>query len=334
MKKRWILCVAAVLCMATALIGCGKKNVGTPEDNAVVEEDDSKKEKNETESGRLFGFSGIDMSNPFYETLKNSVQTTLEAQGDRLMVRDPASDADLQNEQIQELINEGVKAVFLCPVDWEKITPALEALKEADIPVINLDTEVKETDLVAAFVGSDNENAGYVCGQDLLTKKPDGGKIVIVESPGVNSINERITGFEESIANSGFEVIKRITSQGDSSNVKEEMAQVLNENSEIDAVMCGSDPMAEQVMEAVSEAQRTDVYVYSVDGSPATKTALVNGTGGMTGIGAQSPINMGKAAVKVATAILAGDDYEKETYEETFFINRDNVEMYGTDGWQ
>ena len=136
MKKKWILCMVAVLCIAVALLGCGKKNVGTPEDNAVVEEDD-KKNDNTEEGGRLFGFSGIDMSNPFYDTLKNSVQTALEAQGDRLMVRDPASDADLQNEQIRELINEGVQAVFLCPVDWEKITPALEALKEADIPVIN-----------------------------------------------------------------------------------------------------------------------------------------------------------------------------------------------------
>ena len=227
-----------------------------------------------------------------------------------------------------------VQAVFLCPVDWEKITPALEALKEADIPVINLDTEVKETSLVSAFVGSDNENAGYVCGQDLLVQKPDGGKIVIVENPGVNSVNERITGFEEAITNSGFEVVKRIGALGDSSNVKDEMTQVLSENSEIDAVMCGSDPMAEQVMAAITEAQRTNICVYSVDGSPATKTALVNGTGGMTGIGAQSPINMGKTAVKVATALLAGKDYEKDNYEETFFINRDNVEMYGTDGWQ
>ena len=96
MKKRWILCTVAVLCIVAALLGCGKKNVGTPEDNAVVEEDD-KKNDNTGESGRLFGFSGIDMSNPFYDTLKNSVQTALEAQGDRLMVRDPASDADLQN---------------------------------------------------------------------------------------------------------------------------------------------------------------------------------------------------------------------------------------------
>ena len=45
MKKRWILCTVAVLCIAAALLGCGKKNVGTPEDNAVVEEDDKLRRK-------------------------------------------------------------------------------------------------------------------------------------------------------------------------------------------------------------------------------------------------------------------------------------------------
>ena len=28
------------------------------------------------------------------------------------------------------------------------------------------------------------------------------------------------------------------------------------------------------------------------------------------------------------------DEYEKETYEEVFMINQDNVDMYGVDGWQ
>ena len=54
----------------------------------------------------------------------------------------------------------------------------------------------------------------------------------------------------------------------------------------------------------------------------------------MTGIGAQSPITLGKTAAKTAVAILNRDRYEKETYVETFFINRENVDMYGTDGWQ
>lgn len=331
MKKRVLLLFLTAACAAALLSGC-KKNVGTPEDNAVAEEPEE--EENEEESGRLFGYSCIDLSNPFFETLGESIQTSLEEQGDRLMTKDPEADSDTQISQIQEMIDAGVDAVFLCPVDWEEITPALEALDEADIPVINLDTEVKEMDYIDAFVGSDNRNAGYVCGQDLLENKPDGGRIVIVESSSVNSVNERITGFEEAIANGGFEVIQRIDCGGDVSVVKPALTELLQSGEQIDAIMCGNDQMAEQVLAALDEAGNTDPLVYSVDGSPATKTALTDPDSPMQGVGAQSPINMGKTAVKVASAVLEGGAFSRENYEETFFIGRDNVEMYGTDGWQ
>ena len=331
MKKRVLLLFLTAACAAALLSGC-KKNVGTPEDNAVAEEPEE--EENEEESGRLFGYSCIDLSNPFFETLGESIQTSLEEQGDWLMTKDPEADSDTQISQIQEMIDAGVDAVFLCPVDWEEITPALEALDEADIPVINLDTEVKEMDYIDAFVGSDNRNAGYVCGQDLLENKPDGGRIVIVESSSVNSVNERITGFEEAIANGGFEVIQRIDAGGDVSVVKPALTELLQSGEQIDAIMCGNDQMAEQVLAALDEAGNTDPLVYSVDGSPATKTALTDPDSPMQGVGAQSPINMGKTAVKVASAVLEGGAFSRENYEETFFIGRDNVEMYGTDGWQ
>ena len=331
MKKRVLLLFLTAACAAALLSGC-KKNVGTPEDNAVAEEPEE--EENEEESGRLFGYSCIDLSNPFFETLGESIQTSLEEQGDRLMTKDPEADSDTQISQIQEMIDAGVDAVFLCPVDWEEITPALEALDEADIPVINLDTEVKEMDYIDAFVGSDNRNAGYVCGQDLLENKPDGGRIMIVESSSVNSVNERITGFEEAIANGGFEVIQRIDAGGDVSVVKPALTELLQSGEQIDAIMCGNDQMAEQVLAALDEAGNTDPLVYSVDGSPATKTALTDPDSPMQGVGAQSPINMGKTAVKVASAVLEGGAFSRENYEETFFIGRDNVEMYGTDGWQ
>ena len=331
MKKRVLLLFLTAACAAALLSGC-KKNVGTPEDNAVAEEPEE--EENEEESGRLFGYSCIDLSNPFFETLGESIQTSLEEQGDRLMTKDPEADSDTQISQIQEMIDAGVDAVFLCPVDWEEITPALEALDEADIPVINLDTEVKEMDYIDAFVGSDNRNAGYVCGQDLLENKPDGGMIVIVESSSVNSVNERITGFEEAIANGGFEVIQRIDAGGDVSVVKPALTELLQSGEQIDAIMCGNDQMAEQVLAALDEAGNTDPLVYSVDGSPATKTALTDPDSPMQGVGAQSPINMGKTAVKVASAVLEGGAFSRENYEETFFIGRDNVEMYGKDGWQ
>ncbi len=32
--------------------------------------------------------------------------------------------------------------------------------------------------------------------------------------------------------------------------------------------------------------------------------------------------------------MMNGEDYETEIFEEVFMINKDNVEMYGVDGWQ
>lgn len=327
MKRKITAVFLTVILISTVLAGC-KQNVGSPEDNAVVDEE-TEDDTQETEA--VLGFSCSNLSNPFYMVLKEAVQSSLEEKGARLIVRDAESDVSLQISQVDELIHQGVEAVFLCPADWEEIEPALEALNEAGIPVINVDTEVKDSSLIKAFVGSDNYNAGYVCGEDLAVRLPDGGRIVIVENPGVNSVNERITGFEETISNKGFEVVRRI--DAGTENVKDTMSVLLGEE-QIDAVMCGNDRMAMQVLEAMQEGKKEDALVYSVDGSPAAKSALADPDSPMTGIGAQSPITMGKTAAETAMAILNRDRYETETYVDTFFINSENVDMYGTDGWQ
>lgn len=36
--------------------------------------------------------------------------------------------------------------------------------------IINVDTQVKEMSYVDAYVGSDNKNAGYICGEDLIKR--------------------------------------------------------------------------------------------------------------------------------------------------------------------
>ena len=56
------------------LAGC-KKNVGTSEDNAVVDEEN---QTEEISYDYTFGFTCIDMSNPYYDTLEKSIETELE----------------------------------------------------------------------------------------------------------------------------------------------------------------------------------------------------------------------------------------------------------------
>ena len=329
MKKKITAVFLTAVLAAALLAGC-KKNVGSPEDNAVMD-DQENTEKDTEEAEHVLGFSCSDLSNPFYTVLEEALKSSLEEEGIRLIVQDARSDVDTQIQQVDELIQQNVEGVFLCPAEWEEITPALEALNDAGIPVINLDTEVKEMDLVKAFVGSDNRNAGYVCGEDLVSRMPDGGRIIIIENSGINSINERITGFEEAILDGGFEVVRRI--DAGSEKIGDTLRGLLKEE-QIDAIMCGNDVMALQVLDVLEQTENKDILVYSVDGSPDIKSALLDPDSPMAGIGAQSPITMGKTAAKTAAAILNRDRYEKETYVETFFINRENVDMYGTDGWQ
>lgn len=332
MRKRTVCTFFSILLACMMLGGC-KKNVGTPEDNPVAEEESEEEE----EKVYVFGYSCIDMDNPYFDTLRRSLENTLGEEEYTLISKNPGADIKVQNRQIEELVEEGIDALFLCPVDWEAITPSLEMLRDEGIPVINIDTQVKEGDLIRAYVGSDNRNAGFVCGEDLKKKCPKGGKLLILECPSMSSVNDRITGFEQAIADGGFEVLDRADVNGEMEKAREAMEGFLDKYQEIDAVMCGNDRIALGALRAVEASDssvKENIRIYGVDGSPEIKSEIAKTDSPMTGTGAQSPIRIGKEAAEIGIAILNGENFEAATYEDTFLIDKGNVEMYGTDGWQ
>lgn len=337
-KKRMLGVIAMMLVCIFALSGC-KKEAGKPVDNAVSEDttDDSDDTDQTEDAGKFkFGFSMIDMQNPYFITLEEATQEMIDKEECTMIVKDPGSNADTQAEQIQEMIDEGINAIFLCPVDWEKITPSLQALQDAGVKIINVDSEVKDTDYIDAYIGSNNTEAGKLCGNDLIEKCPDGGNVAILEATTQNSVNDRITGFEQAIAKAekGFEVVAREDTNGTFDSALEAAKKILNENTDIAAIMCGNDQIAVAAKTALNLAGNDQTIVYSVDGSPDIKKELKKSDSQIAGTVAQSPINIGKIAVSTALAVLEDKEFEKETYTDVFMINKENVEMYGADGWQ
>ena len=346
MKKRMMGVFLAIVTVCVLFAGC-KKNVGTPEDNAVQtpetteEEEVQEKEDENEENGEVvdsdtFGYSYHNSGDPYFDILKQSIELALDEKEYGLLSKDSKGDAEVQIQQIQDMIRAGVSAVILSPVDWESITPALEALEEAGIPVISMDTPAKDQNLVDAYIGMDHKQSGLLCGKDLVRQRPSGGKVVILECSSINAINERITGFEEAISKAvaGFEVLVRSDAQGKKETAKTEMEKILKENAQIDAVMCGDDQIALGAIEAIKEAKREDILVYGVGGTPSAKNEVANKDSALAGTAAQSPIVIGREVVETAFAILKDGEYEKEIRIEPFLINKKNVEMYGTDGWQ
>ena len=81
MKRKILGVFVTVMFGCMVLSGC-KKNVGTPEDNAVVENEDEQAQDTETSEGHTFGYSCIDIYNPYYDVVKESIRGELEAKGE------------------------------------------------------------------------------------------------------------------------------------------------------------------------------------------------------------------------------------------------------------
>ena len=327
-RRRSMIIVSLMLVLIVVLSGCKKKNVGPSEDNPVVEEETEEQEH------YVFGYSCADLDNPYYASLKKVICDAVKEGGHGFYAKDPDNNAELQAEQIEWMIEKGIDAIILAPVDWDKITPALEMLHEANVAIINVDTKVREMDLVDAYVGSDNYTAGALCGKDVMERFPTGGKILILESVGTNSLNDRIRGFEETIATHGFEVVGRTNTESDVDLAAIEAKKLLTANPDAQIIMCGNDRMALGALKAVEALHmEKDVIIYGIDGSPEVKQKIAARNSPIVATVGQSLISMGKTAVKVGVQILSDKKYEEEIYEETFLIDSGNINTYGSDGW-
>ena len=129
-------------------------------------------------------------------------------------------------------------------------------------------------------------------------------------------------------------MVERVDTNGEFEKALGAAKEILEKYPDVTAVMCGNDQLAVAAKTAVNLAGLKNVIIYGVDGSPDIKKELKKSDGQIAGTAAQSPINIGKTAARTGISMLKDEEYETEIYEDVFMIDKDNVEMYGVDGWQ
>ena len=281
--------------------------------------------------GNKLGYTCMDGTNPFFVTLEAAIREVVEANGDELISLDPQNSKEKQISQIEDLISQGIVAMFVNPVDRDGIIAGLDKLKEANIPMFGFDTEVADMSYLVSYAGSDNYNAGFVCGEDLVAKCPEGGPIIVLDSPTMQSVVDRTDGFMAAIEGKGFDVVSQIDCMGNQEQGNLNGTDALTAHPDAVAIFGGNDPTALGAY-AAAEAAGSSALIYGVDGSPDIKALIAEGK--VTGTGAQSPMSIGKTIAEVYYKWLAGEEVETRYPIATFMINADNVAEFGTDGWQ
>ena len=281
--------------------------------------------------GNKIGYTCMDGTNPFFVTLEASIREVVEAHGDQLISLDPQNSNEKQISQIEDLISQGIVAMFVNPVDRDGIIAGLDKLKEAGIPMFGFDTEVADMSYLVSYAGSDNYNAGFVCGEDLVAKCPEGGNIIVLDSPTMQSVVDRTDGFLAAIEGKGFTVVSQIDCMGNQEQGNLNGTDALTAHPDAVAIFGGNDPTALGAY-AAAEAAGSKALICGVDGSPDIKALIAEGK--VTGTGAQSPMSIGKTIAEVYYKVEAGETVEARYPIPTFMINADNVAEFGTDGWQ
>ncbi|MBQ9564712.1 MAG: sugar ABC transporter substrate-binding protein [Synergistaceae bacterium] len=283
--------------------------------------------------GRKFGATYLTLNHSYFVALDKTIRAVLEFNGDMLLSLDPQRDQSQQDAQLQDLIAQGVDAIFLTPVDSKGVSESLRACKEAGIPVINVDTPVYDEALVDCIIESDNQTLGRLCAEDLL-QRLWGGKIAIIKNSLAKTGIERSTKIREIVsATPGFLIVNDLDYGRGEKGTKAAVREILRKTPDVDAIMCTSDTLAMWAIDALREAGKLkDVLVYGIDGSPEGKTAVE--VGELAGTAAQSPINIGQIACDMAYRILDGEAVEKHISVPVLFINADNLDKFFLNGWQ
>ena len=273
------------------------------------------------------------LTDPFFDVLHDALTQVVEGNGDILISRDPCQDQEKQNDQILEMIDEGIEVLFLNPVDWETVRPALVACQEAGVVVINIDTVVKDREYVTSIIETDNYQAGVLCAQDMM-KRVDEAEIVMIDSPGQASINNRLQGFLDTIeSNENYRIVYTGTSRGEFEISAKVMQEVLAEGVSFNVVLGGNDPSALGALATLQQRHREDgVLIYGIDGSPDFKAMLKLGY--VTGTSAQSPETIGRVAAEIAYKYLSGEEVPDYLGIEPYMITGENLDQYEVNGWQ
>lgn len=238
------------------------------------------------------------------------------------------SDGNLQIDQMNEMIADGVGAIVLLAVDGSGVIPTVEKANEAGIPIIALNRDVNGGKFIGVY--SDDVEAGRLQGEFFKKNLPPNAKIVYLEGTSSQSgAQKRWEGFSESCLKARPDVKLLSMMDGDYSRTEamKIMSIWLSIFPEINAVIAGNDEMALGAVAALKAANRLNGTL--VSGVDATGDALkAIQAGEMVQTIKQDAKGQAEGAADIAISIEKGSIPTEGVIVPFTSITKENIDQF------
>ena len=245
-----------------------------------------------------------------------------------------SSDADEMSSQIEQLIQLGAKAIVVWP-QFTGVETAAEMALEQGIIIYNfdliIDVDEKYADNMYVLTG-DNYGMGVAGAKYIVDKIGTEGTVLVMDVPTSGSVAElRKAGFTDTIAEIAPDIeLITIATEFNREAGLNDMTAALTANEKIDAVFSMDDETSIGALQAIVEANRTDVKAITGGGGCQEYFGLMNEEKyqNIWVCSATYLPNMIINCVENAAAILNGETVEHEIVLESSIVDRENVQDF------
>ncbi len=268
-KVLWIIPVAAVLLLGIFVISLDGKN----EKKEAVNDD-------KIQIGMSFDSFVIER----WQRDRDVFVSTAKELGAEVNVQNANGDIEEQKKHIDYFIEKGVDAIVIICIDSYGLHDQVQKAMDAGIIVVSYDRLITDAD-TDLYISFDNSRVGNMMGEALVQNGVTGGEVLM--------LGGSLTDSNVPILENAFKAVMQensvtILDSFHADNWEAELAaDYVYENMDVvmkaDAIMCGNDNLASQVVRALAERRLAGkIFIVGQDADLEACQRIVEGTQLMT----------------------------------------------------
>lgn len=189
----------------------------------------------------------------FFKEMQQGAECWAAGQGNIQLLSvgtDTQTEIDRQCRLVDELIDKGVDALLVVPIDSRALVPSVIRAVKAGITVANIDIKLDEEllqkeGITIPFIGPDNQGAAAKVGEVLASQLQKGDAVAIIEGLRVaDNCQKRTAGFRSVIEQYSLHLVASEAADWETDKAEQAFVPILKANRSLKGVFCGNDAMA------------------------------------------------------------------------------------------